>query len=342
MPREETARREGRVGRGDPGHDVGATALATSAFLHAGYTNRGKHAYAKVVSRALRWLRDVQDDEGCFGPRVHPRWVYDHAAAALAMVEAYGETGSPVFRGSAQKALDFVAAARSPGGGWRYGVRPSDADTSVTVWMALPLLAAQSLGEEAAKRGREPPLSVDSGALVAARAWIDSVTDPTTGRTGYRSRGGPVDRPPWAAGFPAERSEATTAAALLVRLLLGERPEESEVVRKGLDLLRARPPRFVPGDGDGDLVYAYFGLRVFSSQGEFTWKGWDGWGEAARALMACQRRDGDPCAFRGSWDPIGPWGPEGGRVVSTALLARALLPRWHVVWGTRDPGRFGR
>ena len=36
------------------------------------------------------------------------RIIYDHAAATLAMVEAYGLTQSPIFRGSARKALDFV------------------------------------------------------------------------------------------------------------------------------------------------------------------------------------------------------------------------------------------
>ena len=50
----------------------GVTGLALCAFLGAGYTNRGKHPFAKVVSRGLRYLKNVQDAEGCFGPRTTP------------------------------------------------------------------------------------------------------------------------------------------------------------------------------------------------------------------------------------------------------------------------------
>ena len=38
------------------------------------------------------------------------------------MVEAYGMTPSPIFKGSARKALDFIALCRKP----------------ASVWMALP------------------------------------------------------------------------------------------------------------------------------------------------------------------------------------------------------------
>ena len=56
-------------GRGKKIHDVGTTGLALLAFLGAGHTNRGDHPYAKVVSKGLRFLKNVQDPEGCFGPR---------------------------------------------------------------------------------------------------------------------------------------------------------------------------------------------------------------------------------------------------------------------------------
>jgi hypothetical protein len=57
------------------------------AFLGAGYTNRGSHPHAKVVSKGVRFLKNFQDPEGCFGPRNHTRWIYDHAAATFALVE---------------------------------------------------------------------------------------------------------------------------------------------------------------------------------------------------------------------------------------------------------------
>ena len=41
-----------------------------------------------------------------------------------------------------------------------------------------------------------------------------------------------------------------------------------------------------------------------------------------KALFAHQHRKG---ARAGSWDPIGVWGADGGRVYSTAILALTLL-----------------
>ena len=40
-----------------------------------------------------------------------------------------------------------------------------------------------------------------------------------------------------------------------------------------------------------------------------------------KALLPHQRTDGN---FEGSWDPIGPWGKDGGRVYSTAMGALML------------------
>ena len=42
------------------------------------------------------------------------------------------------------------------------------------------------------------------------------------------------------------------------------------------------------------------------------------------SMVGNQRMDTDYCAFKGSWDPIDPWGGDGGRVYSTALLAMCL------------------
>jgi hypothetical protein len=105
---------QGPDGKGGAAYDPGVTGLALCAFLGAGYTHRGRHRFARVVARGLQYLRSVQDAEGCFGPRVSQHFVYNHATAALAMVEAYGMTGSPIFRSPAQRALDFVAIARNP------------------------------------------------------------------------------------------------------------------------------------------------------------------------------------------------------------------------------------
>ncbi len=95
----------GRVG------DVGATAQALLCFLGAWQTH---HAGRRdLVHRSLEYLSSVQDSEGCFGPRATATWCDDNAWAALAMVETYALTRSPLHKRSAVLAVRF---AQRPGG----------------------------------------------------------------------------------------------------------------------------------------------------------------------------------------------------------------------------------
>ena len=43
-----------------------------------------------------------------------------------------------------------------------------------------------------------------------------------------------------------------------------------------------------------------------------------------KAMVQTQRQDTDFCRYKGSWDPIGPWGGDGGRVYSTSVMAMCL------------------
>ncbi len=318
------ARGESRDGAGKSLYDVGATGLALCAFLGAGYTHRGDHAYADVVGRGLGYLRNVQDHEGCFGARASQQFIYNHGAAALAMVEAYAMTGSPLLRSPAQKALDFIAHARNPYLGWRYGVKAGDNDTSVTGWMIMPLKSAATCNRAAIQSGRTAPFVIDEEAFRGARAWIDKVTDAETGRVGYMTRGsGPARPQEMMDRFPSEKSEAMTAVGVLVRILTGETPAASESLRRGIARCLACPPVWNEKDGSIDMIYwTYATLAMFQVGGD----AWTRWQAAIEpAVVAHQRRDGDPCGFRGSWDPVDPWGPDGGRVVSTALMALTLM-----------------
>ncbi len=311
------------VGRGKSPYDTGVTGLALLAFLGTGYTNRGDHPFAKVVSNGMRYLKNVQDAEGCFGPRTSGHYVYNHAIAALAMVEAYGMTGSAVYRGSAQKALDFVQVCRNPYFAWRYGVKPGDNDTSVTGWMTSVLHAAKLVNQADVKAGRPPSLAVDEDAFEGVRAWIDKMTDPDYGRVGYQSRGsGPARPTELIDKFPAEKSESMTAVAMLLRTFLGENPQAQPEIRKGADLCSKLLPTWNPNDGSIDMYYWFYGtLAMFQVGGEH----WARWNDAMKtAIVDSQKLDGEYCSYKGSWDPIDPWGPDGGRVYSTAILALCL------------------
>jgi len=315
--------REGPDGVGKAIYDPGVTGLALCAFLAGGYTNRGRHEYAKVVSKGLRYLKNVQDVEGCFGPRTSQHYIYNHATAALAMVEAYGMTDSPIFKGSAQRALDFIAICRNPYFAWRYGVKPGDNDTSVTGWMALVLRVAKLVNQDAIKRGKPAPLTIDEDAFEGIRAWLDKMTDPAWGRVGYIQRGGQPARPQELIDkFPGERSESMTAVGVFTRILLGEDPRRTPVIQKGAKLIANLPPVWNPTSGDIDMYYWYYGALAMYQMGDVHWRPWRA--KLVEALLEHQRQDTTWCMYRGSWDPMGPWAPDGGRVYATALMALCL------------------
>jgi hypothetical protein len=310
-------------GPGKAMYDAGVTGLALCAFLGAGYTNRGDHEFAKTVRKGLAYLKNVQDPEGCFGPRSTQHYIYNHATAALAMVEAYGMTESPIFKGSAQKALDFLALTRNPYYVWRYGVKPGDNDTSVTGWMMMALKSAQLINADAKKRGKSALLVIDEDCFEGIKSWLDKMTDPDDGRVGYISRGqGPARPQELVDRFPGEKSESMTAVGMLARIFMHEDPQKSDIVKKGAELCLKVPPTWNKTDGSIDMYYWYYAtLAMFQVGGS----AWDKWEKAMdTSMVANQRMDGTYCGFKGSWDPLDPWGADGGRVYSTAVLCMCM------------------
>jgi hypothetical protein len=301
------------TGAGGRRYDVGVTGLALLAFLGAGYTDRGtlqKNAYAKNVRMGLRFLMTSQDKEGCFGPRASMFFIYSHAIATLAMCEAYWMTRNPRYKAPAREGLKFLMRARNPYMAWRYGVRPGENDTSVTGWAVMALKSGQYAG-----------LEVDPGAFQGARQWAEKMTDPKTGRVGYNFRGGAVARPEGMVDrFPAEKSEAMTASGLLTRLLCGE-PTDSKIAAKSVALCLNELPHWDANTGTIDMYYWYWGtLAMFQMGGD----AWGKWNEALKAAVVQHQHLAGSGSRTGSWDPSGPWGQDGGRVYSTALMTLCM------------------
>ena len=95
------------------------------------------------------------------------------------------------------------------------------------------------------------------------------------------------------------------------------------------------PPKWNPNDGSIDMYYWYYATLAMYQVGGAEWKTWN---EALKtAMVDNQRKDTTYCMYKGSWDPIGPWGPDGGRVYSTAILAMCLevYYRYDKVFGTK-------
>lgn len=320
------------LGDAAPQHRIGLTGLAVLCFVGGGSTHAsGPHHEA--VARAMKYLQGHQDPEGCIGTRANQHFMYGHGFAALALVELYAASSSPIVRTSSQRAVDFVLRAQNPYLGWRYGVRDGDNDTEVTGLMITVIGAARAAG-----------LEVDSGAFRGGLAWFDKMTDPETGRVGYQQRGGPTARTIEAVDrFPADRSEATTAVATAARLIAGPDPKVEPWVRKGIDLLSATPPLWDTEQGTIDLYYWYWGTMAMSldartsragglpDDGGAAWQAWRS--RLVRALGPNQRRDAGSDLL-GSWDPVDAWSREGGRVYATAM---ACLAAQHVAGTAERP-----
>ena len=295
-------------GPGNGANDVGVTALALLAFLGEGNTMR-IGAYRKVVRKGVRWLVEQQEDSGRIGNGAAQSSHYSHAIATLVLCEAYGLSDFEPLRQNAQAAVNYITAARNPYGVWRYEPRSPDGDTSVSAWMVQALLSA-----------KEFELTVDDTALRTAMVWFDGVTDPATGVAGYTKLGEGSSRPVGKADrFPADRSEALTSAVVLCRYLSHQQPKDTPVMQRAIATIASKPPKWDEKDGSIDMYYWYYGSYAMYQVGGAVW---DAWARClTRAAVETQQREGNR---RGSWDPIDPWGEDGGRVYSTAIMVLCL------------------
>lgn len=325
-----------------PGFDQftpGVTGLALLAFLGAGESPAyGPHKDA--VARGVAYLRGMQGADGRIGspPGAHryrhlvsgpdPRTpdivsitaglMYDHAVATAALCEAYMLGGDPQIGASARKALNFVHAAKNPGLAWRYAFPPDgENDTSVTGWMCWALATADAAGIEIRKDD-----------LNDAVSWVEKMTNPMSGRTGYQQVGGECPRLDEShVNFPADHIESMTSIGIMVRLFAGRRPRDDEFIDRGGARVDKAPPKIDVHEGRVDFYYWFWGSMAMRQLGG---KHWRQWSEALKpALLACQRPDKDGCA-RGSWDPVDAWSPVGGRVYSTAMCCMCLESYWRM------------
>lgn len=276
-------------GVGKPVNDVGVTALALTAFLGAGHTPKSGGAFGKVVANGFQYLTDLQDGDGCFGERTPPGFVYAHAVATIAMIEAHRLTGDAKYLGPAKKGVAFVLASRSEEAPWKHGPLFGEGAGSATAWMALVLDAARRVNEAAEKGGKPAPFALDPEALPKARPWLEK------------------DVPP-----------ATRAAALL---MLGDAPD-GDALKDALPAVVAKAPEWTANPADMDILHWLWGSTAAYRAGDEAWSKWRA--AQSAALLAHQHKDGARCDVLGSFDAVGPSGAEGGRVLSTALAALCL------------------
>ncbi|MEE2886841.1 MAG: prenyltransferase/squalene oxidase repeat-containing protein [Planctomycetota bacterium] len=295
-------------GAGNPVHDVGITALALLAFLGDGSTMRSG-PYKDQVKKSVIWLRRQQGPNGLFGTNASHDFVYDHAIAAYAMCEAYGLSKYKIIKKNAQNGINYLESHRNPYSCWRYQPRDNDNDSSVTGWAIM-----------AYKSAKDFKLQVNAQALKISANFLDELTDPATGRCGYTKRGEKSSRHPGdhATRFPIEKGEALTAVGLFCRFFLGQDPKKVAIMKTAAETLMQRTPIW-DKDGSIDHYYWYYATYALYQMGGNYWTEWSK--KLTPAVVKQQREDGN---FKGSWDAVGAWGEDGGRVYSTAILVLTL------------------
>ena len=311
-------------GPGNSVNDVGITGLALLAFLGNGHT-MSKGQFSHHVRGGISWLKRNQDDEGLFGEEVGNPTLYNHAIATMAMGEAYYfEKRSPLLAKTMKKAVKVIVNARNPYEVWRYSMEADgDNDSSITGWMVFALKTAQ-----------DGKINISKDNYDGAKEWFDTMTDAGTGRTGYAfgDGGGPGGRPSrikaYIEKFPPEKSEALTAVSLLCRIFMTDVEEvdvwkkhpDYDLLKKQADLLVRTLPLWSQDGSTNDMYYWYYGTFALNQWGGKNWKTWKK--AIERALLENQHKTKGN--LKGSWDPNGPWGEDGGRVYSTATCAMIL------------------
>ncbi|MCR9244596.1 MAG: terpene cyclase/mutase family protein [bacterium] len=304
---------EGEVcdGAGNAVHDVGVTGLALLAFLGDNNTLRAG-PYKKVVKGGVKWLREQQQENGLFGTNTSHDFIYNHAIAAYAMCEAFGLSNYKLLKKTAQRGVNYLESHRNPYSVWRYQPRDNDNDTSVTGWCIMAYESGEFFG-----------LTINKSALHLCETWLDQVTEPN-GRHGYSKMGEKSSRKPGdhKVRFPVDQGESMTAVGLFCRFFMGQDPKEKPVMKKAADLILAKSPEWNEKKGCIDHYYWYYGTYALFQMGGRHWSTWQK--KLNSAVVKTQQRDKAKKNLYGSWDPVGAWGEDGGRVYSTAILTLSL------------------
>ena len=303
--------------------DIGLTGLAMLAFTGVGYDHQNAK-YASTLRPAINYLRRVQDNDGCFGPKEDDHFAYNHAICTMAVAEMYGLSGAKVLRPIVERAVEFILQMQNPGMGWRYGVRPGNNDSSVTGWMVLTLHTAEVAG-----------IRFDKGSCYSDAAnWFELVTVDVNGypKTGYDSPGSACARLRSAID---EYDDVPSMDAIFVMsmLFMDKRDLADQDIRTLGKTCTEKD--FLPKweHNKLDYYYWYYASLALYQMGGSLWNQWEQ--SMVKALLNHQRgfHETDRKAGltvkealdeHGSWDPVDAWGGAGGRVYSTAINALTL------------------
>jgi len=257
---------------------AGASSLSVLAYLGAGYSGRAGNA--SVPAKTRKYILAVRNGLRYVSGRQAARGAIsaslrEHALATLALCDAFQVTKNPSYRAPAQGAVGYLAARGNPKSGW--------GDPVATCLAVMAFRSARLSG-----------LAVDPAAKKAVRTWLEAHTDKTRGTVGT------------SAGIRRD-----SAAGALIRVLLGEKPKTSPILKLAVDYCAANPPSRAKGRAD-ELDWWFGSLALYRIGGT----SWRRWNASMRPIIADARKPD------GSWDPAA--SEVFGTVGTTALEALCL------------------
>lgn len=288
-------------------NSVGVTGLVLLALERA-QVDAPDAARARAIEGGLAFLAAVQDRSGLFGRPEGHCFMQSHAVATRAWLRLRGDRPLSAWKPQAERALAVILHARNPYMGWRFDLEPTGDCDSFTTGLMLAAL------HEAREAGLEVPATAWSEPL----EYLNALTEPKSGRTGYDKAGGNDARlVSKKAAFPAELTQLGTAVALRTRLDWGQEPS-SQVVRRGTFLVSESAPEWDVERGSIDYYYWLFGTRALAPIGGPFFEHWRA--SLADALVPNQQVD----ASGGWWPAVDAWSTEGTSVHATAVCTLAL------------------
>lgn len=289
---------------GSKDFDVFSSSLATLTYLNMGHTHRFGR-YKRTVKRALEKLRQLQQSDGSIGVSDEPYSILNHAAATLALCEAYAVSRDFKLKKSMKKAVDFLLSQKLKGSGWGAGKDSERANMLVTAWATYALKTAKVSRVEFSSQVFDDVLAfVDSVTDSRGWSWFEKIGEECP--NALKKTNPQLDYPEW------------TALALVIRLFSGQSVRNAALLRS-VDQLIQHCPKASMDESEVNFHYFYFStLASFRLGGE----PWDEWQRATSGLRELQEVS-ELCSD-GSWSQSGPWTPRYGRVGNTALASLSL------------------
>ena len=322
---------DGNEHGGTVGCEPAYTGLCLLAMLGAGYRgDRGK--YRELIRRGSVFLAASQFYDGGYPVTGggDDSWIFAYmiGMSVWAMNESYGLSGDERLMEPAQWGIDYLVRVQTPGGGWRYGARYIQSDTSCTSWVLMATKMADLIGLDVAQKSWD---GVD--------AWLYKCSTDVTGeveqledlRSDYESEMGLKRHfEAFSSYFPLSKDDgrglrrvSMTAVTMTCRFFMGWKRSHPYMIGAS-NLLSQFLPDWMNGLAREQSVtwyhyYWYYGALSMHQMGGRTWGKWNQ--KMKKMYPAKQRRS--PEALVGSWDPDTAV-HNGGRLFSTVLSIMSL------------------